>query len=163
MTFNEAMNTLPTDFLRFSGTATRSEFWYKFLTLMALSIIMPVALGALAFVIPPGSIASGGTIFLGFVGLSTLVLLVAFAYSIPLFVRRIKDTGLSGWTYLAIFILCILLNLTLLSFFAWLMQMVVILYCGLVPTSGAVAAVEDLKNDFGFSLGTKDNPEQKAD
>jgi len=76
-------------YAQFTGRSRRSEFWYFALGNFVIGLII----GALGIVI--GETAS--------TGLSTLVQLAVFIPSLAVAVRRLHDTGRSGWWYLLVF------------------------------------------------------------
>ena len=79
-------------YAEFNGRARRSEYWYYVLTnfLIVLSLYVLIFVGALAR-IPVISIVFGGIVIL--FALGTLV------PSIAVLVRRLHDSGKSGWYY----------------------------------------------------------------
>ena len=82
------------NYANFEGRARRSEYWNFVLTNILIFII--------PFVIVIIGIDSGGEGALYYIGLILLVLaaLVIFLPSIAVSVRRLHDTGKSGWWYL---------------------------------------------------------------
>lgn len=78
MTFQESIRVCFTKYADFTGTASRSEYWW-FILFLALA-------GAVASVVAP----SYGTIFF----LATLLPLLAAG------ARRLRDSGRSGWLQL---------------------------------------------------------------
>lgn len=68
----------------FSGRATRSEFWYWTLFCFIVDCLM---------------FSSYGSESLGFAALTALITLFLFLPSLAVTVRRLHDTGKSGWTW----------------------------------------------------------------
>ena len=87
MGFGEAVKTVLSKYADFSGRARRSEYWYFTLFLVVASFV--AALVDLAIGVPL---------------LQVLVLLGTLVPSIAVTVRRLHDTGRSGWLYLIVFI-----------------------------------------------------------
>jgi uncharacterized membrane protein YhaH (DUF805 family) len=84
VTFWDAIKTCFTKYVDFKGRASRPEYWWFFLSFAVLYFAAAII---------------GGTNESGFGPLSALVLL---AYILPLLaaaVRRLHDTGRSGWWY----------------------------------------------------------------
>ena len=80
MTFGAAISSVLTQYTGFSGRARRSEYWYFFLFSVLVSIVAGVVDTAL------NSVLLGVVVGLG-------LLLPSLAVS----VRRLHDTGRSGW------------------------------------------------------------------
>ena len=92
MTFSESIKTgLVDKYATFSGRATRSEYWYLVLFGYILAFIITF-LGTL--------LESPGLT----IGLSSVLCLAVFIPSLAVCVRRLHDTGRSGWWYLLILI-----------------------------------------------------------
>lgn len=92
LTFGEAVKkTLTENYCNFSGRASRSEFWWFQLFLL---IVSSVASG-LSYAI------SGNDV------LSYIINLIFFLPGLGLSVRRLHDTGKSGWLYLLNLVICI--------------------------------------------------------
>jgi uncharacterized membrane protein YhaH (DUF805 family) len=72
----------------FSGRARRREYW----TFTLVNILIGIALGIITFVVPP--LRALGHVY-------SLVLLIP---SLAVFVRRLHDTGRSGWWFFIGFI-----------------------------------------------------------
>jgi uncharacterized membrane protein YhaH (DUF805 family) len=83
MSFADAVRTCFTKYAEFKGRAGRPEYWWFFLSyLIAYSVVLIIA---------------------SWLKASWLASIVALAYLIPLLaaaVRRLHDTGRSGWWYL---------------------------------------------------------------
>ena len=88
MGFSEAVRTVLNKYATFEGRARRSEYWYFTL----LSVILSIA----AQVIGGGG-RNGGLITLLLLGVLCLVSLALLSPGIAVSVRRLHDTGRSGW------------------------------------------------------------------
>ena len=94
------MDTIKNRYAQFDGRASRSEFWYFALFYFIADIIVAVVD---AFVlnpmmgVTPDQAAQGGFLQMIF----ALALIIP---SIALGIRRLHDTGKSGWWYLLVFI-----------------------------------------------------------
>lgn len=88
MDFVSAVKTCLTKYVRFSGRAVRSEFWYWTLFVWVLSII---AIGIDRYVLGGGTdLATTGPI-------STLIQLAVLFPTVAVGARRLHDIGRSGW------------------------------------------------------------------
>lgn len=85
------------NYANFNGRARRAEYWYY--TLMNIIILLPLYLLGVA------GIASESEL-LGFLGIGSYVILAlaTFIPTLAVAVRRLHDTGKSGWYYLVGFI-----------------------------------------------------------
>lgn len=98
MTFVESIKSVLTNYAGFTGRASRSEFWWFIIFTMmvsaALSIIQNMAMAA--------SASANGVITIGltFAAISSLVSLALLLPSLAVGVRRLRDTGRSGWLLL---------------------------------------------------------------
>lgn len=99
MGFTESVKTVFSKFATFSGRASRSEFWWFYLfnslAWLVFGIIGSV-LGSIFSGGDAGSVLAGSGI--GLV-LSLIYSLVAIVPTISVLVRRLHDTGRSGWHY----------------------------------------------------------------
>ena len=92
MTFSEAIKTsLVNKYATFSGRATRSEYWYVVLFGYLLALLI-VLLGMM--VDSPELI----------IGLSSVLSLILLVPGLAVCIRRLHDTGRSGWWYLLVLI-----------------------------------------------------------
>ena len=92
MTFSEAIKTSLVDkYATFSGRATRSEYWYVVLFGYLLALLI-VLLGMM--VDSPELI----------IGLSSVLSLILLVPGLAVCIRRLHDTGRSGWWYLLVLI-----------------------------------------------------------
>lgn len=85
------------NYANFNGRARRAEYWYY--TLMNIIILLPLYLLGVA------GMASESEL-LGFLGIGSYVILAlaTFIPTLAVAVRRLHDTGKSGWFYLVGFI-----------------------------------------------------------
>ena len=84
------------NYANFEGRARRSEYWFYVLTNFIFSFTLPIIAIFLAFIIGPFAL-----------GIYILGLLYGIANIIPnlaVIVRRLHDTGKSGWTFFFILI-----------------------------------------------------------
>ena len=92
MTFSEAVKTCLGDkYATFSGRATRSEYWYSVLFGHLLALL----------IISIGTIVESPELIIVLSSVLTLALLIP---GLAVCVRRLHDTGRSGWWYLLVFI-----------------------------------------------------------
>lgn len=87
-------------YAQFDGRSTRSEYWYFVLAYMLIAIAVCVVIGMLAFILGD----SGGVISMILFGALLLGGLALIVPSIALSIRRLHDTGKSGWWYLIAFV-----------------------------------------------------------
>ena len=103
MGFMEALTTVfRNKYATFSGRASRSEYWWGYLGYVVIATVLQIfaLVGAIAL-IDFGQIAA-------LPGLIALVIILGmFIPSIAVAVRRLHDTGKSGWLLLIILIPCI--------------------------------------------------------
>ncbi len=93
----EAIRTVFGKYAQLDGRASRSEYWWWALFLLAIQIVISVvatALGNGASTVD-GLLAGAGLISL----VSVLIGLVLFLPSLGVFVRRLHDVGRSGWWF----------------------------------------------------------------
>ena len=88
LTFPQAITTVFSKYVDFSGRASRSEFWYFVL----FSVIVSTALGALNLVTPRGVIPIGNS-------LASVWSIVVLLPTLGVAVRRLRDAGFP-WTQL---------------------------------------------------------------
>jgi uncharacterized membrane protein YhaH (DUF805 family) len=84
MGFGDAVRTCFQKYAEFKGRASRPEYWWFFLSYVIVYIVGALIVGAVR-------------------GLAFLLWIILIAYFIPLLaaaVRRLHDTGRSGWWYL---------------------------------------------------------------
>ena len=104
MDFMDALTTVfRIKYADFSGRAARSEYWWSYLGMVVISVVLQVfaLVGAIALFSISESLAV----------LPTLIALVAYLALLPpslgVSVRRLHDTGKSGWLLLLAFVPCI--------------------------------------------------------
>ena len=109
MTFGESINVcLRKKYASFSGRATRSEFWWFTLFIAIVNFVInfvgTIATGAsLAATFNPDSLSELGGGLLGSVGviIFAIIGIIVWLYfllpSLSVTVRRLHDTGRSGW------------------------------------------------------------------
>lgn len=90
MSFTDAIKSVITQYVGFSGRARRSEYWYFFLFNIIISTVL-TALGSM----------TGAGIFSTLSGLVSLALLLP---GLAVAIRRLHDTGKSGWFILFVLI-----------------------------------------------------------
>jgi uncharacterized membrane protein YhaH (DUF805 family) len=101
MTFTEAVRSCLTQYATFSGRARRSEYWWFYLATIIATLfgaLVVALLGATLSAVLPDSASDA-------VGLTAALVLVVgiLALTIPSLaatVRRLHDTGRSGWWFL---------------------------------------------------------------
>ena len=114
MGFMDAVTTvLRNKYATFSGRATRSEYWWSYLGIVVISMVLQIVALVGAFAL--GSLNEGLGLLFGLVGLAGLFALLIPSLSVS--VRRLHDTGKSGWMLLIILIPCI-------GFILWLVWMI---------------------------------------
>ena len=114
MGFMDALTTVfRNKYATFSGRASRSEYWWSYLGIAVISMVLQIIgiVGGLAL----GSVNEGlGALF----GLAAFAGLLALLIpSLAVNVRRLHDTGKSGWMLLILLIPCI-------GFILWLVWMI---------------------------------------
>ncbi|WP_139980194.1 DUF805 domain-containing protein [Nocardioides litoris] len=100
MTFKDSIRTVLGKYVDFSGRARRSEYWWWALAVAIVYVplyILSIALTA------SGSDVAGGAVGVVFL----LVALGLFLPTLAAAVRRLHDTGRSGWWYLISFVPCV--------------------------------------------------------
>ncbi len=149
MTPIQALHEFPKDFLRFKGTASRSEYCFKFIYLVIATVAAyPLFWLVMMFLNATGILPNDGNWILILL-ITPFVWVAALAIGIPLTVRRIKDTGVSGWAYLVVVAINALLAFTLL--FAWVaffVNIALILYCALVPAGAGAKFLAQKREEF---------------
>ena len=106
MGFLEAINSVFAGFFRFSGRASRSEYWWFFL----FEVLAILTLGAIDVWMVFGVVTAAGGSAAAFTNVSPFDFML-FYYAIVTFfprmtvtVRRLHDVGLSGFFYLFYFV-----------------------------------------------------------
>lgn len=100
MGFSESVKSVYSKYATFSGRASRSEFWYYYL----FNLIMEFVLCGLGFGIGVAIGSNAGeSIAFGFIVLYGMMVIWGLVNFLPILattVRRLHDTGKSGWLYL---------------------------------------------------------------
>ncbi len=96
MTFPEAVKSVLSQYVGFSGRARRSEYWWFVLFSVLVGIVASI-LDSILFAPDPGTARTVGPIN----GLASLALLLP---SLAVGVRRLHDTNRSGWWLLLWFV-----------------------------------------------------------
>ena len=92
MTFSQSIKSVFSKYFDFSGRATRSEYWYFYLFNFLVFMVYYIALFAM---LGSGSRDSSAVGYL-----SVMIIIYALVMTIPslaVTVRRLHDTGHSGW------------------------------------------------------------------
>ena len=92
MTFSQSIESVFSKYADFSGRATRSEYWYFYLFNFLVFMVYYIALFAM---LESGSRDSSAVGYL-----SVMIIIYALVMTIPslaVTVRRLHDTGHSGW------------------------------------------------------------------
>lgn len=115
MSFMESVETCLTEkYFTFSGRASRAEYWWFSLAVLLVILVLSVLIGIIAALFK----SEGGMIYLMALLLLVLGIFALVIPSVTVCVRRLHDTGRSGWWYLVNFLpyagSIILLVLTLL-------------------------------------------------
>jgi uncharacterized membrane protein YhaH (DUF805 family) len=99
MTFGESIKTCFAKFATWQGRASRSEYWffilYSFIVQIAAMVVDNV-LGTTFSITDPGT---GEAISMGYGWIYILAALANFLPGLAVLVRRLHDTGRSGWWY----------------------------------------------------------------
>ena len=114
MGFMDALTTvLRNKYGTFSGRASRSEYWWSYLGIAVISMVLQIIgiVGGLAL----GSVNEGLGALFGLAAFAGLLALLIPSLSVN--VRRLHDTGKSGWMLLILLIPCI-------GFILWLVWMI---------------------------------------
>lgn len=114
MGFMDALTTVfRNKYATFSGRASRSEYWWSYLGIAVISMVLQIIgiVGVLAL----GSVNEGLGALFGLAAFAGLLALLIPSLSVN--VRRLHDTGKSGWMLLILLIPCI-------GFILWLVWMI---------------------------------------
>ncbi len=105
MSFGEAVKSVLGQYVGFSGRARRSEYWFFYLfTLLVTGIpyaVVVALVGTTAASDPSAEMSPVALLLLGLIGLIGLAL---FLPTLAVAIRRLHDTGRSGWWYLISFV-----------------------------------------------------------
>ncbi len=94
MTFQEAINSVFSNYANFSGRARRSEYWYFTLFNLIVSMVLSVLM----------RLTSGSAMFNIFRIIEIVYSLAVFIPGLAVSWRRLHDIGRSGAWYLLIFV-----------------------------------------------------------
>ena len=114
MGFMDALTTVfRNKYATFSGRASRSEYWWSYLGIVVISMALQIIgiVGGFAL----GSLNEGLGVIFALVAFASLFALLIPSLSVN--VRRLHDTGKSGWMLLILLIPCI-------GFILWLVWMI---------------------------------------
>ncbi|AIZ44038.1 membrane protein [Deinococcus radiopugnans] len=102
---NEYLKVLRTHYADFSGRTRRREYWLFTLvnTVISFVLALPFLLSSAAASADGGAGSLSG-LALGSTVLASIYTLAVFVPSLAVVVRRLHDTGKSGWWYLLSFI-----------------------------------------------------------
>jgi uncharacterized membrane protein YhaH (DUF805 family) len=92
MGFVDAVKTCFAKYADFNGRARRAEYWYWALFMILVSVVLQVLMG-----MTMGSDGSGAGLPIALLGLFVLATIVP---SLAVAIRRLHDSGRSGWWYL---------------------------------------------------------------
>ncbi len=96
MSFMDATKSCFQQYVGFSGRASRSEYWFFYLSFVVAAIGMSVLTIVSAFVLDA---------LMGLMGMLTMVAYLAFFLPmLSVTVRRLHDLGKSGWMFLVVLI-----------------------------------------------------------
>ena len=102
MGFGQAISSGFSNLTNFSGRASRSEFWWWMLFIWIINVI----LAAIINLVTPSSSSTSSLGFFGNVAV-LIVSVVFFLATLAVAVRRLHDTGRSGWWVLLYWVCCI--------------------------------------------------------
>ena len=110
MEFVEAYRSFWINYFNFKGRPTRSEFWFVVVWNMIIWVVLGVALSlslagtAFSFYTIGNGFSASVIFTILFGGLLVIYGLASVIPSLSLAVRRCRDTGLSGWWYIGLYI-----------------------------------------------------------
>jgi uncharacterized membrane protein YhaH (DUF805 family) len=99
MTFVEAIKTGLSKYVTWKGRASRSEFWFFFLFVLASVIVASIIDGILGTTFKTVNPLTGLEQSAGYGYVYLLVAVALFLPNLSVMVRRLHDTGRSGWWY----------------------------------------------------------------
>jgi uncharacterized membrane protein YhaH (DUF805 family) len=108
MSFPQAVKSVLTQYAGFSGRARRSEYWWFSLFHGIVALVVMTCAVSIALITsfpatdPPteAEAAALGTAMVASILMTDLVLLTLFLPGLAVIIRRLHDTGRSGWFYL---------------------------------------------------------------
>ena len=103
MGFNESVKSVFSKYATFSGRASRSEYWYFVLFNVIITIPLFIVGAIIGALLGSGETAMVTAFLVGYalVGIYSLAIIIP---SIAVAVRRLHDSGKSGWLYLLVLI-----------------------------------------------------------
>ena len=116
LSFTQAIKTCCNKCCSFSGRARRSEYWYLILLYVIVMSVLSILFFFLFFVFLANTFNSkhynnnqydGSAFYAGISSFINFIIIITFIFIIPLIsagVRRLHDTGRSGWYYLLKFV-----------------------------------------------------------
>lgn len=102
MTFTEAVQTCFQKYIEFGGRARRSEYWWWALFVFLVDLVLNAFGGFQPLLIVLGREQSGESAVWSV--LTAVVTLVLLLPGLAVFVRRLHDTGRSGWWWLVVLV-----------------------------------------------------------
>lgn len=99
MTFSNAIKVGIKDYANFSGRSSRSEFWWFWLGTLLFELLVPGICALIGY-----AIYGIRGMIIGLMGGSTMSLLLVILPMLSVSIRRLHDTGRSGWWYFINFI-----------------------------------------------------------
>ena len=114
MSFGDSIKTVFSKFVDFSGRASRSEFWWFTLFSSCASIVLGVFDG---FILVIADVPLDSVLWM-LSPMSTLFSLIVILPSLGVAVRRLHDSGKSGWSIFIVLVPCV----GIILYFIWLIQ-----------------------------------------
>ena len=152
MTFVGAYKAFWKNYFNFTGRASRREFWFVVLWNVIIGAVLGFGLGLsfvgmMASAVSYGDGFSASTVFVSlFGGLLAIYSLAALIPSLSLSVRRYHDTGLSGWWFVGLYVVNLVIEWTT-SGLVWsvigLLVSIVMLSITLLPTNHFLKQAEE--------------------
>jgi uncharacterized membrane protein YhaH (DUF805 family) len=102
MGFGQAISSGFSNLTNFSGRASRSEFWWWLLFVWIINAILAIIIN----LVTPASDGTANLGILGNIGV-LIVSVIFFLATLAVAVRRLHDTGRSGWWVLLYWVCCI--------------------------------------------------------
>lgn len=135
MGFVESVKTvLMTRYAKFSGRASRSEYWwfvlFYFLVSVSLVVLAILVSGGTPDQWANGNIPMGSAILFVLLGIFVLATIIPY---VAVTVRRLHDRNISGWWYVAIFVISLIPFLNIIGAIGSLVFLVI---CCLRGTNG---------------------------
>ena len=131
MTFWGAYKSFWKNYFNFSGVATRKEYWFVVLWNVIIGAVFGVLLGiswvttvASAFSYE-GGLMAGSVVSIILGGIVLVYMLASVIPSLSLSVRRFHDVGLSGWWYVGLYLISLVIGGWLSGWFWSLVSLVI--------------------------------------